>query len=276
MTERTNMLKLRSELRKPLNQFVDCLWYSNGESKSHRKERLLPTGCIDLVFKLRDDRSVRIFQEDKTQSIGGAVVSGAYSRYYAIDTSQPSSTLGIHFRPGGAALFLGVPMSELMDRHINLEELWGREAVVLRERLMEAPSVSANFDLLEQTLLDRLTEPPHDYRAIRWAVEKFSFPTSDSVKAVGDSMGYRAKRFIRLFHDSVGLTPKLFCRIRRFQSVLDHIVSGEHVQWANVALDAGYFDQSHLIRDFRAFAGVTPLDYQPVESSRKNHMPLTS
>jgi AraC-like DNA-binding protein len=77
-----------------------------------------------------------------------------------------------------------------------------------------------------------------------------------------------------LFHSQVGLTPKLFGRVQRFQWLLDRINRGANVDWARVALDAGYFDQSHMIRDFRAFTGVSPVRYQPVEPDRKNHMTL--
>ena len=74
------------------------------------------------------------------------------------------------------------------------------------------------------------------------------------------------------FHESVGITPKRFCRIQRFQTVPDRMVEHEPIQWVNVALDNGYFDQTHLIRNFREFTGVTPMEYQPVEAGQKNHM----
>ena len=270
------MIRMRKQLGPPLGQFVNCLWYSSGESKPHRKERLLPTGSVDLVCKLQEHRTVRIIHGETVQSIGAVAVSGAYSRFYAIDTSQPSPTIGVHFRPGGAAPFLGVPLSEVMDRHIRLDDLRNREAVFLRERLTEAKSVPVMFDRLEQTLLDWMTDPPKDYSAIMKAVKIFSSPTHISVKSVCESLDYRSKRFIRLFHDAVGLTPKLFCRINRFQLAVDRLAGAGHPESVNVALDCGYYDQSHLIREFRGFAGVTPLQYQPLESGCKNHIALNS
>ena len=107
------------------------------------------------------------------------------------------------------------------------------------------------------------------------AIEKFTVsPNSARVREVSDSTGYSAKRFIRLFHDNVGLTPKMFCRVQRFQTVLDQIGGGRQMEWASIALCSGYFDQSHLIRDFREFAGVTPRQYKPVAEDRKNHLAL--
>lgn len=272
------MIEVRRRLTKPLDRFVDCLWYSSGEVRPHRKERLLPTGCANITFKLGEGHIVRILGKDDVagQSLGRAVASGAYSRPYVIDTSRPSPTLGVHFRPGGAAPLLGVPLSKLLDRHIPLEELWGRESAVLRERLMDARSVSTMFDLVEQTLLDQLSEPPQDHSAILRAVAEFSSGTTTRVKAMSDSLSYCSKRFICQFHDAVGLTPKVFCRIQRFQAVLDRIVGGKQIHWAGMAVDGGYYDQSHMIRDFRTFAGVTPREYRPVAAGRKNHLALDS
>ncbi|WP_154935355.1 helix-turn-helix domain-containing protein [Gimesia maris] len=78
---------------------------------------------------------------------------------------------------------------------------------------------------------------------------------------------------MRQFQNSVGLTPpKRYFHIQRFQSVLDQIVSGEQIRWVNVALKNGYYDQSHLIHEFRESTGVTPPEYRPVAPDRKNHM----
>lgn len=269
------MIRMHTKLRRPLDQFVKCLWHSDSEPHPHEKERLLPTGAVDLIFKLQENSAVRIFDDagcDSRHFPGGIVLSGAYSRFFCLDTTQPSPTLGVHFRPGGAAPFLNVPISELMNQHVGMEEIGTSLAAGLRERLMNAPSVTSLFSIVEQTLLDQLTELPRDYRAIMKTAGDFENVRTTTVQAACDSIGYGSKRFIRRFHDYVGLTPKLFCRIQRFQSALDQINSNKKVEWGNVALDNGYFDQSHLIRDFRAFAGVTPAEYRPVTPGRKNHM----
>jgi AraC-like DNA-binding protein len=92
------------------------------------------------------------------------------------------------------------------------------------------------------------------------------------VRQVCDASGYRPKRFIQLFENYVGLTPKVLCRVLRFQAVLDRIAARQTINWPKVALDCGYFDQSHLIRDFREFSGICPSDYRPVEPDRRNHV----
>ncbi len=271
------MIQLHTDLTPPLNQFVDCMWYATGERSPYDREQLLPTGSVDLIIKLDASRSVRILGKAlPSPSVGRAVMSGAYSRPYALDTSQPSATLGVHFRPGGAAPFFKTPISEFTNQHLSLEQLWGSEAELLLEQLMDLHCGRSLFSVMERSLLDHLTIPAPDALAVMHAIDQFQSAPSISVQSVCDSMGYRAKRFIRLFQESVGLTPKLFGRIQRFQSVLDEVIDCQQIDWADVAAGAGYYDQSHLIRDFRAFAGVTPGEYRPVSVERKNHMVLNS
>ena len=93
-----------------------------------------------------------------------------------------------------------------------------------------------------------------------------------SVAAVTDAIGLSAKRFIERFKIEVGMTPKRYCRIRRFQRAVTMASRGCHVEWTQVALDCGYFDQAHFIHDFRSFAGLTPTAYQSARTSFQNHV----
>jgi AraC-like DNA-binding protein len=94
------------------------------------------------------------------------------------------------------------------------------------------------------------------------------------VSAVTDYIGISTRRFIQLFHQQVGLTPKAFCRVRRFQRVLRSVHGRREVDWAQVALDCGYYDQPHFIHDFQAFSGFTPSAYLALATTHLNHVPL--
>jgi AraC-like DNA-binding protein len=231
----------------PLSEFVELLWLYEGYHQPHQMERLLPDGSMELVINLNDDQ-VRVYDPrdiGKFQTLRGSVVVGAHSEFFVIDTAEQHTVAGVHFRPGGAFPFLGLPAGELHNMQVSLEDLWGRPAGRLRERLLDAPTAQAKFRILEQTLLD-----------------------------VTGQIGLSAKRFIQVFSGEVGLTPKLFCRVRRFQRVLRRIGAGRPVEWAAVALDCGYFDQAHFIRDFRAFSGINPSTYALQRTEHLNHVPL--
>jgi len=99
-------------------------------------------------------------------------------------------------------------------------------------------------------------------------------PQTRTLSDLVEHIGLSPRRFIQVFRAEVGLTPKLFCRIQRFQEVVRRIGRGQPVDWLDVALACGYFDQAHFIHDFRAFSGLTPTTYLAQGSEHLNHVPL--
>ncbi len=257
----------------PLSRFVDCIWYMEGQAGFHKRERALPTGTVELVFSLGEER-FRIFRDDADmsgQQFRGSVICGAQPGYFVLDNSEAAAVVGVHFHPGGAAPFLGMPAGETTGRHLELEDVWGAGARGLREQLLDAANPRGMFELIEHALLARLEVRRVPHPAAAYALGQLNAaPAMVRIDRVRNETGYGAKRFIELFRDSVGLTPKLYCRIRRFQGVIERLARGRGVEWALVAADGGYYDQPHLNREFRAFAGVTPGDYRPL-ADRPNH-----
>ena len=89
-----------------------------------------------------------------------------------------------------------------------------------------------------------------------------------------EQIGLSPRRFIQLFRQQVGLTPKSFCRVRRFQQALTTVHGTKQVDWTQVALDCGYYDQAHFIHDFQSFSGMTPSAYLAAATPHLNHVPL--
>lgn len=200
-----------------------------------------------------------------------------------IDTAEEASLIGVHFKPGGAFPFLGVPTGELADLHVDLETLWGPTAVELRERLCALITPTERFHLLEQALMSQLCAPLQHHGAVPAALDAFGrTEVRSTVGDVTQRIGLSQRRLIQVFTAEVGLTPKLFCRVQRFQRVLERVRQTSAPDWAQLALDCGYFDQSHLIQDFVAFSGLRPTDYvrrhhelrQQGVHIKRNHVPL--
>ncbi len=263
----------------PLSDFVELFWLYEGyvPSHAHSKERLLPTGTMELVINLNEDR-VRVYDPDQTdrfESFRGALICGAQSQFFVIDTAQQSSVIGVHFRPGGAFPFLHLTAGELIDAHASLESLWGNRAVNLRDRLLEARTPEARFVILERTLLAQADRALSHHPAVTFAIDRIlRSPDPWSVAHLADRAGLSQRRFIQVFTEEVGLTPKLFGRIAQFQEALNRVEARRKVRWASLAMDCGYYDQAHFIRDFRAFSGLTPTDYLELKTEHLNHVPL--
>ena len=263
--------------RQPLGAFVEQFWYCEGYEPSHAKERVLPDGSLQIVISLRHD-TIPIYGGKNHEEVGrlpGCLVSGPRSRFEIIGTAELKAMAGVHFKPGGAVPFLGVPAGELTDLDVALESLWGPAANELRERVLDAGSAEEIFRVLETLLLSRaasrLALNPTVISALR---EFHRVPQTRTISDVAEQSGWSQKRFIELFRDAVGLTPKRFCRVRRFREALQRAANGRPVDWTDVALSCGYFDQSHFVHDFRAFAGLSPSAYLEQRSVWETHTRL--
>ena len=263
----------------PLGQFVDWLWYYDHFYPSHLREHVLPDGTFELVIDLSDKPRKLFDRQDFTRydSFRRGWLSGAHSEYIVIDALPNSSMIGAHFKPGGVMPFLGLPADELRDQVVELEPIWGASGWELRDRLLAAPSPEAKFRLLEQFLLYRLSKDSiaiDGRRRVDWALSQFLEQPHRPIRAVVDGLGVSHKHFIEEFRRQVGLTPKLFCRIRRFQGILSQINSRQTVEWADVACSCGYFDQAHFVNDFQAFAGLNPSAYLSHRLDDSNFVPV--
>ncbi len=263
---------------RPLSDFVERFWCLS-DAPAHSKERIAPSGTSGLLINLHENE-LRIYdpaKPERCKRFSGAVVSGTHSGPFVIDPRELVSVIGVHFRPGGAFPFLGTPASELADAHVDLDALWGTSAIELRERLCVAKTPAERFYLLEKTLVAHLFRPLERHYAVRFALETFARTDSGLViRDVARDAGLSQRRFIQLFAREVGMSPKLFCRVRRFRQALETVRQTAAPDWGRVAVDCGYYDQSHLIHDFRFFSNLSPTEYvrQRSECAMQNHATL--
>jgi AraC-like DNA-binding protein len=261
----------------PLSEFVEYFW-ALSDAPTHVREYVVPSGTIELVVNLQQDE-FRIFdtgaRPETHRRFPGAIVSGCYSQSFGIDTRDHAAILGVHFRPGGASGLLGAPPGELLDLHVALGDLWGVLAIELRERLCAACSTSERFRIVEYALIGRLPDGPHARSAIATAVRELDRPGV----AVGDVAGelqLSRRRFIEIFTRDVGMTPKRYARVRRFQRALSLATTSPSPEWARLALECGYYDQAHLCREWAELTGLSPSELIALRGTpvKVNHVAL--
>ena len=257
-----------------LRPFVRRLWAIEAEAarvSDAPRELVLPTGASHVVFRIGDE-PLRIFDrldDPVGRVIQHAVVGGVRARYYVRDVSRPVGSVGAELQPGAAQLLFGATAAELADRHTPLFDLWGRAAEQVRERLLDAGRPERQLDVFESLLAERLPKPRALHPAIAHALERFN--AESEIAEVVRETGYSHRRFIALFREAVGLTPKVYCRVLRFRSALERISDGALVE---LALDAGYADQAHLSHEFRELAGISPRRYREAAPRFASHVPL--
>jgi AraC-like DNA-binding protein len=181
--------------------------------------------------------------------------------------------MAVHFRPGGAFPFFGIPLSDLENAYVGLDQVWGRAGIELHERLIGAPTVAARFGILENFLLSRPWSSTRRHPGVAAALAAIEEDPSIRIADIRDLVGVSTKQLIALFRTEVGLSPKAYARIRRFQAALRLVGTGS-VAGARVAADVGYFDQAHFVREFRSFTGMTPTQYAEQRILLPSHVPV--
>lgn len=257
----------------PLNAAVDCIWWSSRSDATCVSEHMLPDGKAHLIFALHDApiRWAAPERHADFHSWTRGVVHGPQSAYYVTGPKPKGRVIGVSFHAGMAGAMLGVPLDELHDRHVCIDDLWGHRASDLRERLAIAATPQAAIEILERDLIARLYRPLLMHPAVAQALRPAIF-SGDAVRIaeIQQRSGYSPRHFIQLFRSSVGLAPKQFYRIRRFSAALVRIARGG-ATLAEVAISSGYSDQAHLSREFRELAGVSPSAYSPLSADSEHH-----
>jgi AraC-like DNA-binding protein len=257
----------------PLDRYIECFWWSHRAESQDDSEHMLPSGGAQLLFALHGTPILcRPCNAEYPSAWSGSIVHGPQSSYYVAGPKPSGGIVGVSFRAGTAGAVLGASMEELADRHVALDAIWGSRGVDLHHRLMSAADPKAMFRILEQGLSARIYRPLLIHPAVAHALAEHPVDESPArVAQIQQASGYSPRHFISLFRSAVGLNPKHYYRIRRFNSALRSMAAGGRQGLSDIAAAAGYADQAHLTREFREFAGVAPGQYRPSGIDRPLH-----
>jgi AraC-like DNA-binding protein len=262
--------------RAPLSYFVENFWFYQDMEANHTKEKLLPDAAVELIIDLSEGPK-KLYDSADTPRYTGynrCWISGMQRRYIVIGVENGSSMMGVHFRTGGAAPFFGFPISELTAHVVELDLIWKREILSLREQLIEANTVDAKFDLLEAYLISKAQSRLEPDKTISAALATLHSWPVIPLRELASRLGVSHKQMIARFDYRVGLTPKFTSRILRFRQSLTAAYNAATPDWSDLAAGCGYYDQAHFIHEFRKFAGMTPSDYHRNRTAYQHYIPV--
>lgn len=259
--------------RPPLHRHIDFFgyWAHDGATDI---SRALPRGAATVVIDVggRDRMDFHTADGVTLASAAPAFITGPGTRSYLARMEPGQTVLTIHFHPGGALPFVGIPLHELENTCAGLADIWGNAGTILRERLVAAPTAAQRIDLLGTFLLTRLEPRGGVLTPVLAAAER---RPSLRVSEAAVLTGLTPKRLIATFRSEIGLTPKTYLRVRRLQSSL-RLLDADIADGADIAAGLGYFDQSHFVREFREFTGLTPTQYAQRRTALPSHIGLTA
>lgn len=242
-----------------LQDAVDQMWFVEGDVGGE-VTRVLPRGNTHLMFNLGAvQRVVDIHGVHAPVEYRNAWFSGQQQRYLDHDSTGAITLVGVRFRPLGAWRVLGIDQHELAGLVVDLDDVLGDGILTLRQRLLDRNDPAHCFGLIEDWLLGAATRLPQPHYAVRWALRRLHESDGNlPIQALAAELGYSRKQLAQLFRREAGLSPKALARVLRFSRALARLRDSGTVHWDEFALDCGYYDQPHLIREFKTFGGHAP------------------
>jgi len=248
-----------------LRPFIRCYYYFESESGVELDDTVFPGGHMEIIFNLGEG-IWRSAANDAWQTTPPVELWGKITQPLAIKSIGPNKMLGIKFYAHSAAFFLSEEISAFNDRIADLRDLLGKPVRMLHEQLREEQDLAARVGLLERFLLRQLNGKAKGAGNItmvgKIVREMQQNPDPNTIKAIAGQYNISSRYLTRLFQQYTGVSPKLYDKIRRFQQSL-RLITENRSSLTAIAYDCGYFDQSHFIRDFKHFAGITPSAYSP-------------
>lgn len=264
------MIYMQQTPSPPLRSLVGSLWYCRAPHVSHSRERVLPNGCMQIIFNLSRNYLTDCGKDGTGNlRLSQAIISGAGAGYKFVDTADMEELCGILIRPGGFARLFHERADLFFEQSIGLDAVWTDPTLI--EKLSEPRTPLEKLKTLDALLTSLLDNHQQRHEIVDHSMHLL-LQKSLSIAQCAHSIGISERYLSRVFREHVGLSPKLFCRVWRFQSATRSLHQGVDIPWADLALSCGYYDQSHFANDFRAFSGIDPTTYSRHPRLWQNHV----
>ena len=240
-----------------LSPYIKHYWILKTVGNSTTMARTVPTGMMSLIFH-RGNRLLSV-HENMTQP--RAFLSGQERTFNDLKYDGYINMISIVFRPAGARAFFNLPLEKTAGLRLTADDMEDRELSELEGTLSGIEKDHLCILFIERFLLRRLTQlAEHNIKRINTAIRLINTGQTDIVK-LADATCLSTKQFNRVFSENIGTSPKEYSRIIRFQRALNMMEKDINLSFAALACDCGYFDQSHMIKEFKTFSGYTPSEY---------------
>ena len=242
-----------------LARHARCVWcFDSDEAAGH--DRIVPDGRPELIVHYRKPYA-EIDESGRARTQPRALLAGQLTRPLRIRADGPGGVIGVRFHPFGAQALVPVALRELTDARVSLDRFWPKAGSALAEQVARAPDTASRMRLVEAFVAERLVL--REDEVVRGCAQRIERALGEvEVDALARDAGIGRRQLERRFADAVGIGPALLASIFRFRRVFDVIERGGPRPWTEAALAAGYYDQSHFIREFRRFVGCTPTQFE--------------
>lgn len=243
-----------------LSEFVKCFWTLKvPKEPKPQRQRIVPDGCIEMIFTLGDD--VKRFVSERKHIIQPrSMILGPITEPFYIEPIGVVDVFAIRFFPGGFIPFTTLSVKNLENKETKLDAIFGKNvATDLEHKIIHAANTAERVQHIEAFLLNKLKDSEIIDNIVKSTVDLiFSTKGRISIHELLKNDLSKRRRLERKFSKSVGLGPKQFAKIIRFQTALRMLLNNEIENLTNLAYENEYYDQAHFIKDFKEFTGINP------------------
>jgi AraC-like DNA-binding protein len=231
-----------------LSPYIETYWISDGFTGVGESHKVLPDGCVDIIFSF-----------NKTNDTFYAGLIGTMTTFINVSYPEPVQVFGIRFRPMGITAFTHVPVDEFTNNNVDLLSV---DTLFHKSFYEPLPDMQSSEEIMRHTdnyLISRLPYLYHSDKQIIRAVDLIYLAKGQlSLSETASEVCLCQRHFERKFKSSIGISPKTFAKIIRFKHALRYLKSNPHKDLLTVAVECGYYDHTHLIKDFKILSGSTP------------------
>lgn len=242
-----------------LTNLIDCYWVIESNDRTPRQQKIIPDGFPEIIFHYRDPYQTNLSGKWEDQS--NKLFSGQIRNHFLLENTGSSGMIGIKFKPAAIAQLFGVEMKEFTDKVVDLDIVLEPEFHFISEKLLSPTPYFEKVDLLNQFFTKKKADDSRNSQLIEQALELiFREKGVVSVSDLISALDVGERKLERLFNKYVGLSPKFYSRIIRFNYIFQ-LIQKQKLSWSEVAQLSGYYDQSHFISNFQEFSGEEPSTY---------------
>lgn len=246
-----------------LANYIKCYWSLEELSSrgSSSKDRIFPDGCVELLFHFGD--RFRKYRKDNSFEVQDrSFVHGQLTEYIELESTGKTGIFGVRFHPNGLKPFIANDLMETTGRTVSVLDIWGKDGAELEDKILNAKSNEVRLKIVESFLIKRLNEAKGSDRLTHHCVQTIIHHKGNlNIDQLSDDLCIGRRQLERRFVSDVGISPKMLSRIIRFQNTLQLIEQKKFNSLTMLAYESSFYDQSHFIKDFKEFTGLTPKMY---------------
>jgi len=241
-----------------LRHIVECYWTVEGAQRLPERQKIIPDAFTELIFHFGDPYRIKLSTRWETQ--GRSLLAGQISKHFYLENTGTSRIFGIKLRPPAITHLFGIAMHELTNKVIELDSLGRNHELVVLDKAVRYASAADRKLVCERFFMERKDRVAPHHPVDSAVSQILTQHGMVGIKEIADALDISERYLEQMFKKYVGLSPKLFSRIVRF-SYIFQLIKENSPDWSDVVFRSGFYDQSHFIRNFKAFTGEDPSRY---------------